>query len=131
MCVCVYVCVCAYVRVYIYDTCIYMYMYGDMCMHMCMHIMCMHMYIYDGPRQPNGDFLENLKITENLRISRFFGLCGNYGKITEKLPKITEIKQQIRKKYKIRRFPVIFRNFRIFFSDFENSEFGIFFLIFR
>ena len=86
---------------------------------------------YDGPRQPNGDFLENLKITENLLISRFFGPCGNYGKITETLPKATEIKQKLKKKYKIRRFPVFFRNFRLMFADFENSEFGKFLLIFR
>ena len=44
-------------------------------------------YRCDGPRRPNGDFLENLKITENLRFLRFFGPCGNlrknYRKITE------------------------------------------------
>ena len=68
-------------------------------------------YDYDGPRQPNGDFLENLKITENLRFCDFSDHAEIYGKITEKLLKTTEIKQQIRKKYKIRRFPVFFRNF--------------------
>ena len=88
-------------------------------------------YTYDGPRQPNGDFLENLKITENLRFLRFFGPCGNYGKITEHLWKTTEIMQKLRKKYKFLQFPSIFRNFRLIFADFENSEFGKFLLIFR
>ena len=62
-------------------------------------------YTYDGPRQPNGDFLENLKITENLRFCDFSDPAEIYGKFTEKLPKTTEIKQQIRNTYKIRRFP--------------------------
>ena len=86
---------------------------------------------YDGPRQPNGDFLENLKITETLRFCDFSDPAEIYGKFTENLPKTTEIKQKIREKYKIRRFPSIFRNFRLIFADFENSEFGKFLLIFR
>ena len=49
-------------------------------------------------------------------------------KFTEKSPNTAEIKQQLQKKYKIRRFPVIFRNFRLMFADFENSEFGKFLL---
>ena len=88
-------------------------------------------YVYDGPRQPNGDFLENLKITENLQFCDFSDPAEIYGTFTEKLPKTTEIKQNIKKHYKIRRFPVIFRNFRLIFADFENSEFGKFLLIFR
>ena len=55
-------------------------------------------YVYDGPRQPNGDFLENLKVTENLRFCDFSDPAEIYGKFTEKLPKTTEIKQQIMKK---------------------------------
>ena len=54
-----------------------------------------------------------------------------YGKFTEKLPKTTEIKQKILKKYQILQLPNIFRNFRLIFADFENSEFCNFLLIFR
>ena len=78
-----------------------------------------------------GGFLENLKITENLRFCDFSDPAEIYRKISEKLPKTVEIKQKIMKTYKIRRFPDIFRNFRLIFADFENSEFGIFFSIFR
>ena len=54
-------------------------------------------YGYDGPRQPNGDFLENLKDTEHLRFCDFSDPAEIYGKFTEQLPNTTEIKQQIRK----------------------------------
>ena len=77
-----------------------------------------------GQRSLTGGFLENLKITENLRFCDFSDPAEIYGKFTEKLRKTTEIKQKIMKKYKIRRFPDIFRNFRLIFADFENSEFG-------
>ena len=52
-------------------------------------------------------------------------------KNTEKLRKTTEIKQKLSENYKLLQFPSIFRNFRLIFADFENSEFGKFLLIFR
>ena len=79
-----------------------------------------------GPRRPNGGFLENLKITEILRFCDFSDPAEIYGKFTEHLRETTEIKQKLKNKYKFLQFPGIFRNFRLIFADFENSEFGIF-----
>ena len=84
-----------------------------------------------GQGSLTGGFLENLKITGKLGFLRFFGPCGNYGKITENLRKTTEIKQELMNKYKFLQFPSIFRNFLLFFADFENSEFGKCILILR
>ena len=73
-------------------------------------------YFDDGPKRPNGDFLENLKVTEHLRISCFFGPCGNLRKFYRKFMENRRNSAKIAEKIQI---PVIFQPCFAMFGQFS------------
>ena len=85
-----------------------------------------------GQGSLTGGFLEHLKITEK---NTNFAICRTLRKFTEHLPNNFRKPQKLSKTYRKHTtfgdFHVFFRNFRLMFADFENSEFGNFLLIFR
>ena len=87
---------------------------------------------YDGPKRPNGGVLENLKVTERLRILRFFRLCGILRKTYRRF---TENHRNYTKKYRKNKNSDKFHDLFIIFSDclriFENSGSGKCLVIFR
>ena len=76
---------------------------------------------YDGPKRPNGGFLENLKITVFFFVI-FRTLRKICGKITEHLRKTTEIMQTLQKNKNSVISRIFFSFFLLIFQVFENCK---------